>query len=89
MVVKSCAAMCVVNMRSFAVVSGEGFQSLLQTVLDIGVASKNPIRIKDLLSNEVTVKRAAVKTYQTIRHRRTSGALLGQDGRRVHSRYLD
>ncbi|OAE21195.1 hypothetical protein AXG93_4012s1260 [Marchantia polymorpha subsp. ruderalis] len=46
---------------------GEGFQSLLQTVLDIGVASKNPIRIKDLLSDEVTVKRAAVKTYQTIR----------------------
>ncbi len=67
MVVKSCAAMCAIDMRPFAVVSGEGFQSLLQTVLDIGVASKNPIRIKDLLSDEVTVKRAAVKTYQTIR----------------------
>ncbi len=67
MVVKSCAAMCAVDMRPFAVVSGEGFQSLLQTVLDIGVASKNPIRIMDLLSDEVTVKRAAVKTYQTIR----------------------
>ncbi|BBN04075.1 hypothetical protein Mp_3g01670 [Marchantia polymorpha subsp. ruderalis] len=67
MVVKSCAAMCAVDMRPYAIVSGEGFQSLLQTVLDIGVASKNPIRIKDLLSDEVTVKRAAVKTYQTIR----------------------
>ncbi|BBN18176.1 hypothetical protein Mp_8g00340 [Marchantia polymorpha subsp. ruderalis] len=67
MVVKSCAAMCAVDMRPFAIVSGEGFQSLLQTVLDIGVASKNPIRIKDLLNDEVTVKRAAVKTYKTIR----------------------
>ncbi len=67
MVVKSCVAMCTVDMRLFAVVSGEGFQSLLQTVLNIGVASKNPIRIKDLLSDEVIVKRAAVKTYQTIR----------------------
>jgi hypothetical protein len=67
MVVKSCAAMCTVDMRPFVVVSGEGFQSLLQTVLDIGIASKNPIRIKDLLSDEVTVKRAAIKTYQTIR----------------------
>jgi hypothetical protein len=66
-VVKSCAAMCAVDMRPFAVVSGKGCQSLLQTVLDIGVASKNPIRIKDLFSDEVTVKRAAVKTYQTIR----------------------
>ncbi len=28
---------------------------------------QEPIRIKDLLSDEVTVKRAAVKTYQTIR----------------------
>jgi hypothetical protein len=59
--------MCAVDMRPFAVISGEGFQSLLQTVLDIGVASKNPIWIKDLLSDEVTVKRATVKTYQTIR----------------------
>ncbi len=67
MVVKSCAAMCAVDMRPFAVVSGEGFQSLLQTVLDIGVASKNPIRIKDLLNDEVTIKRVTVKTYQTIR----------------------
>ncbi|KAH8968963.1 hypothetical protein BDL97_02G010700 [Sphagnum fallax] len=67
MVVKSCAAMCAVDMRPFAVVSGEGFQSLLQTVLDIGVASKNPIWIKDLLNDEVTIKRATVKTYQTIR----------------------
>ncbi|KAH8935934.1 hypothetical protein BDL97_17G057100 [Sphagnum fallax] len=67
MVVTSCAAMCAVDMRPFAVISGEGFQSLLQTVLDIGVASKNPIWIKDLLNDEVTVKRATVKTYQTIR----------------------
>jgi hypothetical protein len=29
MVVKSCAAMCAVDMRPFVVVSGEGFQSLL------------------------------------------------------------
>jgi hypothetical protein len=67
MVVKSCAAMCAVDMRPFVVIPDEGFQSLLQTILDIGVASKNPIRIKDLLSDEVTVKRVAVKTYQTIR----------------------
>ncbi|CAK9223869.1 unnamed protein product [Sphagnum troendelagicum] len=53
-------------MRPFVVISGEGFKSLLQTILDIGVASKNPIRIKDLLSDEVTMKRAVVKTYQTI-----------------------
>jgi len=67
MVVKSCAAMCAVDMRPFVVIPDEGFQSLLQTILDIGVASKNPIRIKDLLSDEVTVKRAVVKTYQMIR----------------------
>jgi hypothetical protein len=67
MVVKSCAAICAVDICPFAVVFGEGFQSLSQTVLDIGVASKNPIRIKDLLSDEMTLKRAAVKTYQTIR----------------------
>lgn len=62
MVVKSCAAMCAVDMRPFAIVSSEGFQSLLQTVMNIGVASKNPIQIKYLLSDDVTVK-----TYLTIR----------------------
>jgi hypothetical protein len=67
MVVKSCAAMCAIDMRPFPLVSGEGFQSLLQTILDIGVASKNPIQIRDLLSDEVIVKWAAIKTYQTIR----------------------
>ncbi|BBN11499.1 hypothetical protein MPTK1_5g12440 [Marchantia polymorpha subsp. ruderalis] len=61
MLVKSCAAMCAVDMCPFAIVSDEGFQSLLQTVLDISVASKNPIRIKYLLSDEVTVN-----TYQTL-----------------------
>jgi hypothetical protein len=67
MVVKLSVTMCAVDMRPFVVVSNKGFQSLLQTVLDISVASKNPIRIQDLLNDEVTVKRAAVKTYQMIR----------------------
>lgn len=66
-VVKSCAAMCAVDIRPFAIVSGDGFKALLQTVLDIGVSSKNPIRIEDLLSDQVTVKRAAVRTYETTR----------------------
>ncbi len=46
MVVKLCAAMCAVDMRPFVVVSGEGFQSLLQTILDIGIASKNPFGLR-------------------------------------------
>ena len=67
MVLKACAAMCFVDMRPFATVSGAGFQSLLQTVLDIGVSSKNPIRINDLLRDKGTVKQAVFQVYELTR----------------------
>lgn len=55
---RSLGDMCALDIRPFSIVSGKGFRSLLQNVLDIGVSSKNPMRVEDLLPDQVTVKRS-------------------------------
>ena len=54
----SLGEMCALDIRPFSIVLGQGFCSLLQNVLDIGVASRNPMSIEDLLPDQVTVKRS-------------------------------
>jgi Hermes transposase DNA-binding domain len=58
LITRSLGEMCAFDIRPFSIVSGKGFRSLLQNVLDIGVASRNPMSIEDLLPDPVTVKRS-------------------------------
>jgi hypothetical protein len=58
LITRSLGDMCALDIRPFSIVSGKGFRSLLQNVLDIGVSSKSPMTIEDLLPDQVTVKRS-------------------------------
>jgi hypothetical protein len=51
------ADFCASDMRAFEAVAGKGFKSLIQTVLDIGVASSGHIDVENLLSCPTTVRR--------------------------------
>ncbi len=58
LITKALGEMCALDIRPFSIVSGKGFRSLLQNVLDVGVSSRNPMNIDDLLPDQVTVKRS-------------------------------
>jgi hypothetical protein len=58
LITRSLGDMCALDIRPFSIVSGKGFRSLLQNVLDIGVSSKSPMTVEDLLPDQVTVKRS-------------------------------
>ena len=53
------ADFCASNMRAFEAVASNGFKSLIQTVIDIGVASSGRIDVENLLSCPTTVRRNA------------------------------
>jgi hypothetical protein len=51
------ADFCATDMRPFEAFAGKGLKALIQTALDIGVASNGRIDVNDLLANPITVRR--------------------------------
>ena len=61
LITRSLGDMCAFNIRPFSIVSGTGFRSLLQNVLDIGVSSRNPMSVEDLLPDQVLTDKRSLR----------------------------